>query len=191
MQRRRYKKERPIHEMYLVFCEGKTEKEYVEALKRHYRLPITVKTKVSGADINQRFVNQCVKELQLPPGQECRIFYIYDADVKAVVEKLQSLDGTLILSNPCVELWFLLHSREWVKRIEAGDMVRMLMQSSGCWKTYRKGCFSAEQQKRLIEGIPEATERARRMKFPANPSSNVYIFIEALERAKEGGIGES
>lgn len=181
---RRYKKQRELREMFLVFCEGQTEKEYVEVLKRHYRLPITIKTKVSGANINQRFVDQCVNELSLLTNEMCRIFYVYDADVKAVIDKLNVLTGKVILSNPCMELWFLLHSRDFLKRIESNDVIKVLMQAGGCWRNYKKGCLSSDQQKVLIDSMGEAIIRSNRLKYPNNPSTNINEFIEALENVK-------
>ena len=181
---RRYKKQRELREMFLVFCEGQTEKEYVEVLKRHYRLPIIIKTKVSGANINQRFVDQCVKELSLTPNEKCTIFYIYDADVEAVIEKLTALKGAVVLSNPCMELWFLLHTKDFIKRINSSEIIKVLVQSGSCWKNYKKGYLSAEQQKLLIDKKGEAMERAEKLPFPVNPSSNLHKFIEALENVK-------
>ncbi|MDE6027289.1 MAG: RloB family protein [Muribaculaceae bacterium] len=183
---RRYKKERELREMFLVFCEGQTEKEYVELLKRHYRLPITIKTKVSGANINQRFVDQCVRELSLTRNEKCRIFYIYDADVDAVIEKLTALKGTVVLSNPCVELWFLLHTKDFIKHVNSSEVIKVLAQSGACWKNYRKGYLSADQQKILIDKRQNAVGRANKLQYPANPSSNIYKFIEALENVKIG-----
>ncbi|MDE6409629.1 MAG: RloB family protein [Muribaculaceae bacterium] len=184
MMGRRYKKERELREIFLVFCEGQTEKEYVEVLKRYYRLPITIKTKVSGANITQRFVNQCVKELALTPNEKCSIFYMYDADVEAVTERLTGLRGTAVLSNPCMEFWFILHSKDFVKRINSSDAIKVLAQSGLCWKSYKKGYLSSEQQKMLIDKRHDAVKRANKLQYPNNPSSNIYKFIELLERVK-------
>lgn len=54
MRERRYKKARKPRKVFLVVCEGETEEDYVNILKRHYRLPITIKTKVSGNAVSIR-----------------------------------------------------------------------------------------------------------------------------------------
>ena len=58
-------KKRMPRRVFLVICEGDTEETYVEALKQHFRLPIAIKTKVSGNKINARLVAQYIKELGL------------------------------------------------------------------------------------------------------------------------------
>ena len=63
MRERRSKKTRNPKRVFLVLCEGETEKEYVEILKRHFRLPVAIKTKVRGCKINERLINSYVKEL--------------------------------------------------------------------------------------------------------------------------------
>lgn len=57
MRERRFKKSRQPKKVFLVVCEGETEEEYVNMLKRHYRLPIAIKTKVSGNAVNLRLIN--------------------------------------------------------------------------------------------------------------------------------------
>ena len=63
MRERRFKKARQPKKVFLVVCEGETEEEYVNMLKRHYRLPISIKTKVSGNAVNPRLVNQYMRYL--------------------------------------------------------------------------------------------------------------------------------
>ena len=116
--------------MIFVVCEGDTEQAYVEMLKRYYRLPITVKTKVSGNRINSKLLNQYIAELGLDKEYECIVFLMYDGDVKAVVDRLNSLKGTLILSTPCIEYWFLIHSLNH-------KSCRLYRIERGCQKAYR------------------------------------------------------
>lgn len=116
MRERINKKKRHPHRTFLVICEGETEQAYIEALKRQYRLPIAIRTKVSGNNIKERLVRQYLNELGLVDCDEYRIFYIYDCDVECIVTKLNKLEGTLILTNPCIELWFFTAFREPLPR---------------------------------------------------------------------------
>lgn len=185
MRERRNKRHRKPRELFIVFCEGETEKVYVEMLKQHYRLPITIKTKISGANINDRFISQCVKELVSPDIGNYRVFYIYDADVPAVVEKITNLkEGKAILSNPCIELWFLLHVKSHIKNTRSNEMVKCLRESAGCWGSYKKGMLSADQEKMLINNRYIASSRVSTLNYPHNPSSNFHQFLEELEDAK-------
>ncbi|MDE6461136.1 MAG: RloB family protein [Paramuribaculum sp.] len=184
MRTRRYKKSRPARRLFLVICEGETEKNYVEALKQEYRLPISIKTKVSGQSINLRLVNQYIRELDLTTADEYRIFYIYDRDVKEIADRLSSLPGTAILTNPCIELWFLIHLKDCTKTLTSDEVVKALVCVHENWKSYSKGNLSKFQIQDLTNNRNLATARAALLKIPDNPSSNFPDFIEALEKEK-------
>lgn len=181
MRKRSFTQKRPTREVFLVFCEGETEREYVEMLKRHYRLPIQIKTKVTKQDICQRFVSQCVNELRLANVDKFRLFYILDADVESTVNKLMRLDGMLILSNPCIELWFLLHVNAHYREIDASRVISALKSSNSIWEKYEKGHLSKDQEKCLIENKGMAAERGKGMQWYDNPSTNMYQLLETLE----------
>ena len=184
MRQRRFQKRKAPREIFLVVCEGETEREYVETLKLFYRLPVAIKTKVSGNKINQRLVAQYKTELGIGKDDNCKIFFIYDADVDEIVDKLSDLDGTLILSNPCIELWYLLHIKEFHNSKKSSDIVKELISSHSKWVNYHKGKLMQEQSNILIGQRMIASERANRLAWPKNPSSNMHIFIAALEDAK-------
>ncbi|MCM1452693.1 MAG: RloB family protein [Clostridium sp.] len=185
MRRRTVVQKRMTREICLVICEGETEKEYVELLKRHYRLPILIKTKITRQDICQRLVSQYINDLGLAKGDKLKVFFIYDGDVESTVKKLMKLDGTLILSNPCIELWFLLHIKDYHKASESNDIIVSLRSSHAIWKNYVKGTFVADQTKCLIENKNIAMERAKKLEWHKNPSTNMHLFIAELER---GGV---
>lgn len=184
MRTRNFKKTRKPHKMIFVVCEGDTEQAYVEMLKRYYRLPITVKTKVSGNRINSKLLNQYIAELGLDKEYECIVFLMYDGDVKAVVDRLNSLKGTLILSTPCIEYWFLIHSLNHVGYIESKEVVRKLIASNSVWAGYTKGRLTENQVTHLVKNRIIACERGRKLMWPYNPSSNLHMFIDTLEREK-------
>lgn len=170
--------------MFLVVCEGETEEEYVNILKRHFRLPITIKTKVSGNTICTRLVNQYLKEIGLSKDDEYKVFFIYDADVDCIVAKLMEMPGITILSNPSIELWYILHSKDHRRYISSESMMKELSLSDPVWKNYIKGKLTQEQQQLLLSACKEAMGRAKRLTWPGNPSSNMQDFIQALEAEK-------
>lgn len=179
MRERRYKKSRTPKRVFLVLCEGETERAYIEVLKRHFRVPVTIKAKVCRGNINARLVNCYLNELGLENGDDYRVFYVYDSDVPAVVDRLKKLDGQLILTNPCIELWFLLHLKVHSGEISTSDTLRLLVASHPSWANYEKGVLTLPQVDMLTR-YETACARARRLQWPANPSSNFYMFIEAL-----------
>lgn len=184
MRERKYKKKRLPRKVYLVICEGETEKVYVETLRRHYRLPVTIKAKVSGNSINGRLVVQYISELGVDKNDDYSIFYVYDADVKSVVEKVAALPGEMILTNPCLELWYILHADNHSKAINSNDVIKLLKNSHPAWKSYMKGHLTSDQNSLLRANCKDATERAKKLNWPDNPSSNIWLFIEALENEK-------
>lgn len=161
-----------------------TERVYIEALKRFYRLPITIKTKISGNAICLRLVNQYLNELNLDKNDDYCVFYIYDCDVKIIVDKIRSLPGNAILTNPCFELWYILHSREHTRNSTSESLFKALTSCHSIWKSYSKGYLSPEQTKHLLSNVNEASARAKKLQWPDNPSSNMFDFIEALEQSK-------
>ncbi len=181
MRERKFKKSRKPHKVFLVVCEGETEEEYVNLLKRHYRLPITIKTKVSGNAVSARLVNQYLKELGLTKNDDYRVFFIYDADVDCIVDKLFTLQGTAILSNPSIELWYLLHSKDHNRYLKPDSILKELASSNPIWNAYTKGRLTIEQQKHLISNRNDACLRCEQMIWPSNPSSNMHEFIKVLE----------
>ena len=187
MRIRKYKKARSPHRVFLVICEGETEETYINLLKRHYRLPITIKTKVIGNYINARLINQYIKELGVS-AEECSVFHVYDADVKAVLEKILSLPGKAVISNPCIELWFALHLKDFNRAVTSEAIVRELSLIDRIWKSYGKGGLTSDQAKHLVNNKDMAIERAKRLKWPLNPSSNMYDFIDALENEKNAEV---
>lgn len=180
MRERKSRQKRLPHKVYLVICEGETEKTYVESLRRAYRRPVTIKTKVSGNSINRRLVEQYVKELGVGSADDYEIFYIYDADVECVANKLLTLPGNTILTNPCLELWYSLHVIDHNRSVSSEDAVKILEKSHTVWNGYTKGHLTPEQNRLLMENCSMAMNRAARLRWPDNPSSNMAKFIESL-----------
>ncbi|MDE6553193.1 MAG: RloB family protein [Muribaculaceae bacterium] len=181
MRERRFKRSRKPHKVFLVVCEGETEEEYVNMLKRHYRLPIAIRTKVSGNTICIRLVNQYLKELDLEKDDDCTVFYIYDADIECIAGKLLKMPGKAILSNPSIELWYMLHSKDFRRFLPSESVVRELSGCDTVWKQYVKGKLTGEQQYFLLSRQKDAFRRAKNLKWPSNPSSNMHEFLQALE----------
>ena len=85
MRERINKKKRTPKRIILAICEGETEAAYIELLKRHYRLPVVIKSKIAGNKISQRLVSQYVNELGLSKKDDCIVFFIYDMDIQDII----------------------------------------------------------------------------------------------------------
>ena len=182
MARKREKgKPRRMKKVILVVCEGETEATYVDFLRQNYRSPIKIVPRVSGHDVNKRKLDEFRKSLKLSSNDDIKTFLMYDLDVQGVYEKLSSLDAVLLLSNPCIELWFLLHSKDQRAELTVPECIKRLQSSDQVWNDYRKPLLSSKQRELLWNNRAIAVIRAKSLTDFENPSSTIYKLIEILD----------
>lgn len=163
---------------FFVFCEGKTEITYVKFLRSVFRVPIQVVTKKSDSNISVDFIEHSKRDYV--QTQNDKTFLMFDLDVEGMLEHLRKISQvTLLVSNPCVELWFLMHYEDVGKEITTESCIRKLMAHS---PQYEKGTLSESEKRILVENMSKAVERAKKLKEYGNPSSSVYRLIEEMER---------
>ena len=163
---------------FFVFCEGKTEITYVKFLRSVFRVPIQVVAKKSDSNISVDFIERSKREYVQTKNDQT--FLMFDLDVEGMLEYLQKIpQATLLVSNPCVELWFLLHYQNIENETSSEDCLRKLLIHS---PQYEKGALTDGEKRVLIENMPEAIEKAKRMEEYKNPSTLVYRLSEAMER---------
>lgn len=78
-------------------------------------------------------------------------FLMYDMDVQAINEKLKKCKAEMLLSNPCFEIWLLLHSRDQKAAIDTATLIKELKKSASVWKNYSKSAFT-DTQKSFLRG---------------------------------------
>jgi hypothetical protein len=162
---------------FFVFCEGETEIAYVKFLRSLYRAPIQVIPKKGKSNISEDFIERSKNEY-VRTGQD-KVFLMYDLDVDGILEHLQKIpNAELLVSNPCIELWFLLHYQEQKLEISSDKCVQKYQKVS---KGYKKGVLSEEEKKVLAENSELAVERAKKLADYQNPSTMVYKLLEELK----------
>jgi hypothetical protein len=177
--------QRKMKPVFLVFCEGETEETYVNFLRQKYRLPIKVITHVTGLSISLSLVRRYMQAEKIGPGDVITYFLMYDLDVEAIAKKLRTFKQAInAASNPCVELWFLLHSKDQRASISTNDCVSALQKATIEWIHYEKGLLSDVQKMILWDNRENACKRAKQLQDGRNPSSSVYRLIEAMEEAR-------
>ena len=178
-----YKRMRKIA---LVICEGETEEQYVCYLRTKYRLPIVIDAKVAGNRITSKYISNHKKtKINHPKDQT---FLIYDLDVPEMLSKLQKIpNATIIASNPCFELWLLLHYQEQKSPLSTIECNSKLMEHH---KVYKKGIIDVKLKARLDEKHEKALHRAKKLKTFENPSTQMNILIENLDEVKRSKISE-
>ena len=172
---------RKMKPVILVLCEGETEECYVDCLKQKYRLPIRVVSKVVGQKINSRLVERYKKELQIRRSEQIDCFLIYDADVPEIIDKTAACNATVILSRPCLEVWFLAHTEKVpAADLSSAECLRRLTRIEE-WKGYRKGFLSESEKKLLWDKRLEAMRNIAESSATGAAFSNIPEFIRALE----------
>lgn len=182
---RRERPERRMKPVFMVFCEGQTEQAYVEMLRSRYRLPIEIRTKILGPKVSQREIERHLKFVRIGETDKVRSFLLYDLDVSDVVRNMRGCKATTAGSNPCIELWFILHSTEHRAFISSEDCVQRLRAASPEWSDYIKGTLSEKQKSVLWDHRDAACSRAATMdQDVGNPSTKVHLLIAELEKHK-------
>ena len=162
---------------FFVFCEGETEIAYVKFLRSLYRAPIQVIPKKGKSNISEDFIVKSKNEY-VQTDQD-KVFLMYDLDVDGMLEQLQKIpNAELLVSNPCMELWFLLHHQDQKSEISSDRCIKKLQKFSN---EYKKGILSEEEKTFLAEKKDLAIERAKNMIGYQNPSSTVYKLLEKLK----------
>lgn len=172
---------RKMKAVFLVFCEGETEENYLDFIRRQYKSPIKIVPKTEGNGISQQLIWKRQNELKISKNERISTYLMYDLDVAPVVEKLKSCKAEWLCSNPCIELWFLLHCKTQNAEISTENCIHILQKSHHDWASYEKPQITDAQKRMLWENRAMAVERARTLKEAVNPSSTIYKLLEAVE----------
>lgn len=179
-RKERISKGRTMIPNFFVFCEGDTEVVYVEMLRAYYRLPVHIIAKKTLLNVTPALVERCKSAyVQTKTDQT---FLMYDLDVPSMLQRLQKVpDATLLCSNPCFELWLILHHTEQKTELSSADCVNRLCSFE---KHYKKGVLLPADKQALMANVSLAGRRAKALTAFNNPSSTVYVLIDALESLK-------
>ena len=174
----RKSKGKEIKPIFFVFCEGESEEAYISFIKSRYRVPIQIKYKVAKNKINQQYAIRILKPFS--QHKKDKYFLLYDLDVPEMLEKLQSIKQTILLvSNPCIELWYILHTCNQTAEITSEQCVEKLLRIC---KDYRKGAICGKLLHELTTGEDKATVNAKKQTLYNNPSTSVYLLLEELNK---------
>jgi hypothetical protein len=185
----------------LVFCEGRqTEPEYLEALRRQRSV-----RDIASVDLRlERQTKGCVpltlvqaavaaRERALKEEAEIDEFWcVFDVEwrvnhpnLKEALDLARRNEIEVAVSNPCFELWLILHFRPWSSWLDNDHARRIRRELDGQPK---KGLDGDLYMPRRHDAAARAHELEKRhdsngSKFPNdNPSSGMYRLIAAVER---------
>ena len=169
-----------MRKIALVICEGETEVCYINLLKTWYKSPIRIVSHIEGTKITPSLVEKRTKELKISQWDKVHTFLMYDMDVQAINEKLRKCKAEMLLSNPCFEIWLLLHAKDQKAAIETDALIKELKKSAPVWKNYSKSAFTDTQKSFLNNNTDVAVARAKILQEFQNPSTGIYKLIEML-----------
>lgn len=176
-------KGKEINPTFYIFCEGETEEAYIKYLKIKYRLPIEIILKITGNKISERIIRNKIKSSE--SHTKDKIYLMYDLDVEGFTEKLNELKNQtkaeLLVSNPCFELWYILHFANQTAEISTENCIKKL--KTLC-PDYQKAIINDKLLSKLNENNSEALKRAKKHDLYNNPSTILYVLIDKLEKIK-------
>lgn len=194
IQRRRPSRQPKIR--ILVVCEGKkTEPLYLRQLQHHVRNPRVHVEPVGPAGVPRTVVETAI-DLRRQAEDEARrqrdenllwneVWALFDMDDHPKVAEARQLardhDIRLAVSNPCFELWALLHFVDQQAHVERGKLRAMLQQ-------HLPGYDKELVFVKLHPGYDEAVRRARELDDAAeraerpgrNPTTGVHLLTEII-----------
>lgn len=189
----------PQRKSFLVLVEGQvTEADYLLYWKRRLRL----RAQVDVPDFHGTPLSLVEKAVELKAAEERtekrgrgrmhdEYWCVFDIDthpnVPEAIELARASEIELAISNPCIELWFLLHFAEHSAYIECTDAARAVKAETGAGKS-----ISPDGLEQLSERFEAARGRAQRLEAkhrgdgtpaPGNPSSDAWRLIDAMKAA--------
>lgn len=197
--RRRVTKKALRYEI-LAFVEGEvTEEEYLLHHFRQNRFSVQVRVHELRAD-PLSLVRRAIEEKKQGERDERRsrgrahdeIWCVFDVDRHPELKHAGSLAREhgihLAISNPCIELWFLLHFEDQTAFIDRRSAQRSAERHTRCDKALSQAALEM-----LDVNYETAKERARRLavkhehddtRFPEdNPSSDVWRVVDSIRRS--------
>ena len=188
-RKRKPSRRKPFREtmpLILIVCEGKrTEPDYFKGLIRIVRNP---RVKIEIADVQgvPLTLVRAAKKLKDGNPDFDSVWCVSDVDEHPLAEAVQMARDNgirLAISNPCFELWLLLHFRDSPGMKHGGKIVGMLKEFI---PGYKKVINFAKLK--LADGYDAAVQRAKRihasMKLAGdemrNPSTGVYRLTELM-----------
>ncbi len=177
-------------------CEGTvTEPGYIRGFSAWRRNPL-VEVRISDdhgvprtlVEAAKKALNQALLEAQTSKDDNLsfdEVWCVFDVDdhpdLKNALEMARNNNIRVALSNPCFELWLLLHFRE-----SPGAQTRQAIQK--LLKNYLPNFNKHVQFDELTEGYAFALQRARRLQELAdddeestrNPTTTVYRLMTAI-----------
>jgi hypothetical protein len=179
-----------------LVCEGKvTEPEYFSELARYCGSLLSVSLVIErGAGVPQSILEKARELIGNPAddfGQSDQVWAVFDRDehpkVDRAIDEAHAAGIYVAYSNPCFELWVVLHFRDYDAPVSRRDIQRVLRSLMPGYDPRRskKITFSEiEDEVEAAERRAEAMDlrRARERSSRGNPCSSVYKLTREIRK---------
>ena len=200
--------QRQPRQCLLIVCEGvQTEPTYFETLRRELKLtlvevqvegygaaPISVVNRaLASREERRQEAKNAQRKGQFSPPPFDEVWCVFDIEkpaknpsFKPAVNKAQSNNLKLAISNPAFEYWYLLHFRETAQPFANATELMRALKDKDCLPNYEKNLNVCDL---LFVHTDVAIERADRLLFDhpdagsdfPNPSTLVYKLVKKLK----------
>ena len=171
---------RTMKNIFVVFCEGETEEAYLNFIRSTYRSPIKIVPNIQGCSITNKKIQDAAANERITGNEKITAFAMYDLDNQTINARLLQLSAIHLFSNPCIELWFLLHTKGQTGYISTKNATDALKNAGSVWASYKKGILTTTQREYLRTHQQDAIDRAKSLIENSNPSSTIYRLLEEL-----------
>lgn len=178
----------------LIICEGKTEYEYfleIRQKKKSHKIKVHISNAKGDLDC-KRLKNQFIK---LGIENVDKVFVVFDrespVEINNLIRWLEKTNKHWIVSNPCFELWILLHIEDQHGAIKTANVLKKV---KGKLDWYKKGCsglYSRLESEKVCSST-KAIERTSLLykmhmknngnlqQFNWNPYTNLPDILQAI-----------
>lgn len=186
---------------FTLFCEGlNTEPAYFEAIRRAFGSSVVKIKVVRGAGDPRSIAEKAIRSLSHPRSRKeqykryGQIWAVFDRDNHAgfeeAVERCNANGIGVARSNPCFELWLILHNREYDRPCDSRQAQRTLEKVYPKYNRHRAKTLSCDALVKQIEIAEQRAEaqlarRDQQNRPFGNPSTTVGRLTSEIRKADE------
>lgn len=196
-------REKKLKCMFLIFCNGETEKYYFDGFKRHLNFEtidvelVNCSPENMHEDIRSK-VNYKQKtkrrKYNYDVNYSCCVVDCDSFDLRKAIENAGNEGIDLYYSNVCFEVWILLHFRSFSRHYSAKEILKEVektFENVPGLKKYDKAdkdiysYLSDKLETAKVNAITQLKSQRDKPPEKANSSTNLYKLIRKLEKLKE------
>jgi hypothetical protein len=184
-QRRRAGSRKPKDRVLVVVCGARTEKLYLDGMRRHFRdSPVAIEVRSDAGSPSQP-IDHAVKLWARDRDGFDQVWCVFDVDefgrdVDRAVVAAARADVAVAVSNPCFEFWLLLHFADHTAWLNDAMAVQRKLRGRVAYYDKTRLDFAV-----FAPGITDAIDRGRRLSESGrdhrhNPSTTMWRLAATI-----------